>query len=64
MLRCRSGFELLRQYFRLGVNFGPATVNRHRLELFMLDAGGRITATFERLQWDVGVVADEAMRLE
>jgi protein SCO1/2 len=61
ILRSRSGFDELRQYFRLGVNYGPATVNRHRIELFVLDASGRITAMFARLRWDVAVVADEVM---
>jgi protein SCO1 len=64
MLRSRSGFDELRRYFRLGVNFGPTTVNRHRIELFVLDSTGGIVATFARLRWDVTVVADEVMRLE
>lgn len=62
-VRTTGGFDRLRRRFELGVNFGPATVNRHRIELFVLDAHGRIAATFARLQWDVDAVLDEAVRL-
>lgn len=51
-LRTKTGFEALQEYFKLGVNFGPALVNRHRIELFILDHEGRIAVTFTRLQWD------------
>jgi hypothetical protein len=27
-------------------------VNRHRIELYILDAAGRIAVSFERLHWD------------
>jgi hypothetical protein len=38
------------------VNFGQALVNRHRIELFVLDRDGHIVSTFARLQWDVEAV--------
>ncbi|MGH3989316.1 MAG: hypothetical protein ACRDTZ_18705, partial [Pseudonocardiaceae bacterium] len=58
-----AGFEVLGDYFELGVNFGPALVNRHRIELFVLDRDGRVAATFARLQWDVPEVLDHARAL-
>lgn len=62
-LRTTAGFEVLGDYFELGVNFGPALVNRHRIELFVLDRDGRVAATFARLQWDVPEVLDHARAL-
>lgn len=62
-LRALTEFEALDKYFELGVNFGPAVVNRHRIELFILDAIGSISATFARLQWDEQVVLQRAMTL-
>lgn len=59
-LRARTGFKELQEYFDLGVNFGDSTVNRHRIELFILDDKGNITATFARLQWDPGEVLTSA----
>lgn len=63
ILRTRSGFKELRDYFRLGVNFINSIVNRHRIELFILDDRGRIAVTFARLQWDVQEVLDHAKEL-
>jgi len=51
-LRTTTSLGPLRDYFELGVSFGPALVNRHRIELFVLDHGGHIRSTFARLQWD------------
>lgn len=62
-LRTKAGFGALREYFELGVNFGQALVNRHRIELFILDREGRIAVTFTRLQWDVQDVIDHAHAL-
>ncbi|MEA2685586.1 MAG: hypothetical protein QOE93_781 [Actinomycetota bacterium] len=58
--RATSGFDGLQEFFELGVNYGPALVNRHRIELFVLDGDGRIAATFARLQWDPAEVLAEA----
>jgi protein SCO1/2 len=52
LLRAVEGNDALRSYFELGVNFGESLVNRHRIELFILDATGRIAVSFERLHWD------------
>lgn len=62
-LRAREGFTELQAYFGLGVSFGPATVNHHRIELFVLDADGRIAATFARLQWELDAVLAAARLL-
>jgi protein SCO1/2 len=63
MLRAKDGLAVLRAHFRLGVNFVESLVNRHRVELFVLDAGGRIGASFERLRWDEEQVANAAAEL-
>ena len=52
MLRAIEGNDALREYFELGVNFIESLVNRHRIELYILDAAGRIAVSFERLHWD------------
>jgi cytochrome oxidase Cu insertion factor (SCO1/SenC/PrrC family) len=62
-LRTKAELTALQDYFALGVNFGQALVNRHRIELFLLDHEGRIAATFTRLQWDVQAVLDQARGL-
>jgi protein SCO1/2 len=59
-LRATSGFADLQDYFELGVSFGPALVNRHRIELFILDDTGSVAVTFARLQWDVHDVLRQA----
>ena len=52
MLRAIEGNDALREYFELGVNFIKSLVNRHRIEVYVLDAAGRIAVSFERLHWD------------
>lgn len=63
MFRARSGFRELQEHFQLGVNFTGSTVNRHRIELFILDSQGEITVTFARLQWDIQEVLEQAKAL-
>ncbi|HEX6900456.1 MAG TPA: SCO family protein [Thermoanaerobaculia bacterium] len=60
MLRATSGFEALRRHFQLGVGFIESLVNRHRIEVFVLDAEGRIAGSFERLHWDEARVVERA----
>ena len=43
LLRATNGIEPLRRYFGLGVNFVESLVNRHRIEVYVLDAAGRIS---------------------
>jgi protein SCO1/2 len=52
MLRATSGIDGLCSHFGLGVNFIESLVNRHRIEAYILDAEGRIAASFERIHWD------------
>lgn len=52
LLRTVDGLEAIRRHFKLGVNFVESLVNRHRIELYILDAQGRVAASFERLHWD------------
>jgi protein SCO1/2 len=63
MLRVTHGADTLRGFFNLGVNFVGSLVNRHRIELYVLDAEGRIATCFERLQWDEQQVVDHAVRV-
>ena len=63
VLRATEHWDTLCNYFDLGVNFVGSIVNRHRIELFVLDADGRIAASFERLQWDEEEVLAQAMKL-
>ncbi len=60
MLRATDGIDSLQQHFKLGVNFVESLVNRHRLEVYILDSKGRIAASFERLHWDEQEVVDRA----
>ena len=61
MLRTTEGVDSLRRHFRLGVNFIESLVNRHRIEVYILDAEGRIAASFERIHWDEQQVVDCAI---
>jgi cytochrome oxidase Cu insertion factor (SCO1/SenC/PrrC family) len=63
MVRTRGGFAELQERFQLGVNFTGSTVNRHRIELFILDSDADIAATFARLQWEVAEVLARARQL-
>src|SRR4029079_17352141 len=60
MLRATNGIDSLRQHFKLGVNFVESLVNRHRLEVYVLDRNGRVAASFERLHWDEHAVVGRA----
>ena len=63
MLRSTQGMDDVRGHFRLGVNFVGSLVNRHRIEVYVLDGRGRIAASFERLHWDEQQVVDRAIEL-
>jgi protein SCO1/2 len=58
LLRTVGPFEPLRDAFDLGVGFGPVTVNRHRLDLVVLDAGLGVAERFERRLWHEDAVLD------
>ena len=61
MLRAVDGIEVIRKHFRLGVNFIESLVNRHRIEVYVLDERGRVAASFERLHWDEQEVVQRAI---
>jgi protein SCO1/2 len=63
MLRATDGVNALRDHFKLGVNFIESLVNRHRIEVYILDAKGRITASFQRIHWDEQQVVDRAIEV-
>lgn len=63
MLRATGGFDAIRNRFDLGVNFSRTTVNRHRLELHVLDADGVIASSYLRLQWEPTKVLNVAQGL-
>lgn len=50
-LRTEGPVDAIRDLFDLGVGFGPSTVNRHRLELFVLDEAGAPARSFTRRLW-------------
>jgi cytochrome oxidase Cu insertion factor (SCO1/SenC/PrrC family) len=58
LLRTVGPFDPLVNLFGLGVGFGPVTVNRHQLELFVLDSSLCITERFERRLWSEESVLD------
>ncbi len=63
MLRATDGINALRRHFKLGVNFIESLVNRHRIEAYILDAEGRIAASFERIHWDEQQVVDRTIEV-
>jgi protein SCO1 len=56
LIRTQGLFMPLQRKFDLGVGFGPSTINRHSVELFVLDSAGAISQEFRRVQWDELVV--------
>jgi protein SCO1/2 len=61
LLRTVGPFDPVRESFDLGVGFGPVTVNRHRIDLVVLDASLAAKERFERRLWEEGIVL-EALR--
>jgi protein SCO1/2 len=51
LVRTTGPIDRLAEYFDLGVGYGPATVNRHRIELLVLDAKGHVAEAFTRSLW-------------
>lgn len=62
LMRTVGSFAPLLDTFELGVGFGPVTVNRHRLDLVVLDGELRVVTRFERRLWSDETVLD-ALRL-
>ena len=63
MLRAIDGVSALRAHFKLGVNFVASLVNRHRIEVYLLDAAGGIAGSFQRVHWDEQKTVDRAVAL-
>lgn len=63
LLRTVRGFEQIRSHFQLGVNFIGSLVNRHRIELYILDGKGQIAWTFQRVHWKEEEVVDRVIAL-
>ena len=64
LLRAPDGMDGLRRHFTLGVSFIESLVNRHRVEAYVLDAQGRVAASFERLLWEEqDAVVDRAIEV-
>lgn len=53
IFRSPDGFGDIQKRFELSVGFGPQTVNRHQIELFLLDQNAMPFKRFSRKKWDV-----------
>jgi cytochrome oxidase Cu insertion factor (SCO1/SenC/PrrC family) len=62
LLRTVGSFDPLVEAFALGVGFGPVTVNRHRLDLVVLDASLCVTRQFARRLWREEAVLEALVR--
>jgi protein SCO1 len=63
LLRTQDGLDTLRKHFQLGVNFIESLVNRHRIELYILDAKGQTAGYFGRIQWNETDVVERAIEV-
>jgi protein SCO1/2 len=52
LFRTLGPFDPIRDTFALGVGYGPVTVNRHRIDLIVLDPALNVAARFERRLWN------------
>jgi protein SCO1 len=63
LLRARDGIESVRKHFKLGVNFIESLVNRHRIEIYILDAKGSVAGYFGRIQWNEKDVVQQTLEI-
>ena len=63
LLRTHDGLDSVRKHFKLGVNFIESLVNRHRIEIYILDATGRVAGYFGRIQWNEKEVVQRALEV-
>jgi protein SCO1/2 len=63
LLRTRDSLDSVRKHFKLGVNFIESLVNRHRIEIYILDATGRVAGYFGRVQWNEKDVVQRAVEV-
>jgi protein SCO1/2 len=61
--RAITGFATLKRRLGLHVNYGPATVNRHQIEAYLLDGHADVAAAFTGLQWAPDELLEAAERL-
>jgi protein SCO1/2 len=64
LFRSTGSFAAIRDALDLGVGYGSATVNRHRIELMIVDPAGRIVDFHVRRLWDEDQVADALVAVE
>ncbi len=58
MFRTVAGWDLVRAHFGLRVGYTASVVNRHGIELFLLD-NGRVARTWARTRWAPADVAEQ-----
>jgi protein SCO1/2 len=61
LLRTTGAFAPVRDALQLGVGYGTATVNRHRVELVLIDAAGNPLDLKPRRLWDEREVANQVL---
>ncbi|MBT2304200.1 SCO family protein [Variovorax paradoxus] len=63
VLRVIEGHERLSRALGLGVSFVGSVVNRHRIEVFVLDSTGQVAAVHRRLQWREEELLEDVQQL-
>lgn len=63
LLRTTGSFDALRDRLQLGVGYGTSTVNRHRIELILIDRSGDIAQAHVRRLWDARDMADQILSM-
>jgi protein SCO1/2 len=56
----KDRFDELRNYFELGVNYSSSVVNRHQIELYLLNRNGEVATSYTNFRWHVEDVLGEA----
>jgi cytochrome oxidase Cu insertion factor (SCO1/SenC/PrrC family) len=64
LFRSASAFAAIRDGLQLGVGYGSSTVNRHRIELVVVDPAGRIADIHARRLWDEYEMADALIAVD
>jgi cytochrome oxidase Cu insertion factor (SCO1/SenC/PrrC family) len=64
LLRSTGSFAAIRDSLQLGVGYGSSTVNRHRIELIIVDSAGMIVDFHVRRLWDEHEVADALVAVD
>lgn len=59
--RLRAGLDEVRMSLSLAVGRGGATVNRHAVEVFILDARGDVAESWSRVAWDPPEIGQRAL---